>query len=741
MKLSIRTKLLIGFAVLLALYSLIQAFTFSLTREYISSQIGNIQLVQAQRGAADVENFFQDLNNTALNLARLYKENQNNSTESAELKIAGVSQNIIQNDLFIKKISFLNPAGKELLKFDSRGEIAKDNLSYEISSNALTNAANGKSSISQVYYVDNEPGPHIDTFTPIFSEDKSVIAIVKIQVDLDQLRQTLSNIKLGKAGFTYLVDEQGRLIAHPSQNLVIQRPDMSSRKIVALTLLDKPTTPQDETYLNENNVTVVSKAVKVPGVNWVVVFEQPTAEAFQFLSFIRNVFIVTLISSLVVLLFLALLISGNLTNSIRKLQQSTQLLEKGQLDTTINIRTGDEIESLANSFNAMARQLLQRETSLNQEKQETETILESLSDAVIALDENKKVILINKTAQSLMGVDAQTSLNKNVNDVLHFFEEEQLIPFEDYSQQSEANRKRIQEKGLTMTNQSGAKTAVSIIVSPVKFKNEEKVGWVITFYDITKEQELEEMRLDFVSMAAHELRTPLTAIRGYASLLNMQNAKDLNPEGKELVNRLIMSSENLANLIDNLLNVSRIERNTFAVEAKPTDLRDTIKSVVDSLKQQAFIQNQRLELIIPEKLPIVMADAFRIGQVLLNLIGNALNYTAEGGLITISAEQKGNYLQISVADNGQGIPKEALPKLFTKFFRVSGALEQGSKGTGLGLFISKSIIEMHGGKIWVESELNRGSTFTFVLPVAASSDLTPQNIQGIIMKNTEQPKL
>jgi len=129
-------------------------------------------------------------------------------------------------------------------------------------------------------------------------------------------------------------------------------------------------------------------------------------------------------------------------------------------------------------------------------------------------------------------------------------------------------------------------------------------------------------------------------------------------------------------------------------------------------------------LVLPHELPVVLADAFRVGQVLLNLIANALNYTKEGASITVTAEKKDNLLQVSVADTGQGIPKEAISKLFVKFFRVSGSLKQGSKGTGLGLFISKSIIEMHHGKIWVESELGKGTTFTFVLPIAKPEDIT-----------------
>jgi PAS domain S-box-containing protein len=746
MKLSIRAKIFIGFALLLALSSLVQAFTFSITREYIYSQIGDFQLIQAKKGASEIQDFFSNLNNTTANLARIYRNDSQTSSGSANFHFDAIASNTLETNQFIKKITVLSPAGKELTKFDQKGQVPSQDLNYEISSDPFRTAVSGKTAISKVYYLEQELGPHLDIFSPIFLNNNSIMGVIKVQVDLEKLRESISDITVGEKGFVYVVDDEGRLIAHPSQSLVTQRPDMLSRRIVARALSNQQIKPEDETYQNENNVEVVAKAAKVPGINWVVVLEQPVADAFDFVTVIRNIFIVTLIGSLIVLLLLSIIISENLTRSIHSLQQYTQLLEKGHFDATVNITSGDEIESLANSFNTMAKQLLQRESSLHKEKQETETILQSLTDAVIALDENNKVILFNKTAEKLTGFSADSVLNKDINEILHLFEEEQLIPFAQYSQQTEQVQKRIQQKGLNMTNSTGVKMTVSVSVNPIQLSGQEKRGWSITFHDTTQEHELEEMKLDFVSMAAHELRTPLTAIRGYASLLNMQNAKDLDPGGKELVNRLIMSSENLANLIDNLLNVSRIEKNTFAVDARPVDLTDTIKSVVESLKQQAYTQNQRLELALQEKLPIVMADPFRIGQVLLNLVGNGLNYTPEGGTITVSAEQKGNYLQVSITDNGNGIPKDAIPKLFTKFFRVSGSLEQGSKGTGLGLFISKSIVEMHNGKIWAESEIGRGSTFTFVLPIATQEDLerykkaplpdlTQKNIQGIINKN------
>ncbi|GEM_PF-5596627 len=244
-------------------------------------------------------------------------------------------------------------------------------------------------------------------------------------------------------------------------------------------------------------------------------------------------------------------------------------------------------------------------------------------------------------------------------------------------------------------------------------------------HDLAKELGVQDMRIDFLSMAAHDFRTPLTAIQGYAYLL--QNVHESDPSANDYINRILVSCKNLANLIDNLLSVSGIEKSLLGINLKPTNLTETIKNVISNLKLHAETKKQMLDLIIKNELPIVMADSTRIGQVLSNLVANAVNYTNEGGEIVVCAQEKEGTLQVSVKDNGHGIPKETIPKLFTKFFRVTGKLEQGSKGTGIGLFISKSIVDLHNGKIFVESELGKGSTFVLVLPIAKPEEIASYN--------------
>lgn len=376
-------------------------------------------------------------------------------------------------------------------------------------------------------------------------------------------------------------------------------------------------------------------------------------------------------------------------------------------------------------------------------KKAAESIISSLNEAAVAVDTKQNIIIFNAIAEKMMGISSKDAIGKSIDTIIKVSQDKVLLPFSSYSKFE--GDTGIQSRTLSL--QIGIEN-IQIMLTTSHHSLGAQKATLITFIDTSQEQQLEEMKVDFVSMAAHELRTPLTAIRGYASLMQMHYANQLDDAARELLTRLIVSTANLTNLIDNLLSVSRIERNNLTIEVKPLDLGIIIKDIFTSYEQEATTKRQHFTLNMPDKLPMVMADPFRIGQVLINLIGNALTYTPDGGTVTVTVTNKSDNLEISVQDTGEGIPQEALPRLFTKFFRVSGSLEQGSKGSGLGLYITKSIVDLHHGKIWAESNLGKGSTFIFTLPIATEEQiklqdlqkasnafLTVKNGQGIIIRN------
>lgn len=366
-----------------------------------------------------------------------------------------------------------------------------------------------------------------------------------------------------------------------------------------------------------------------------------------------------------------------------------------------------------------------RNQELYAERNRIALTLSSISDAVITLDLEDRILLFNKAAEILIEKSAKEVLGKNISDIIRVYENGEEVTKDMYSPHKDDNHDTI------LYNSQSAKIVcdgkekyVHFISGRIADAEKVNIGSIITLHDLSKERQLEDMKIDFVSMAAHELRTPLTAIRGYATILKSQLDEKISDEQKDFLNRMILSIENLANLINNLLNVSRIERNSLKLEMSIIKLDVIVERTVEELKNTAQTKKQTLTFIKDQdQFPPILADHFKMGEVITNLIANAINYTSPGGEITVRMYQKDANLTVSVTDTGEGIPQEALPQLFSKFFRVSGKLEQGSKGTGLGLYISKSIVEMHKGTIGVESELGKGSVFHFSIPVATEQEI------------------
>lgn len=385
-------------------------------------------------------------------------------------------------------------------------------------------------------------------------------------------------------------------------------------------------------------------------------------------------------------------------------------------------------EELRKNVEEQTKELKKEKEAMATERNKLSVVLSGITDAVVAIDADNKIILCNSSAEHIIECTENEMLDKNIDDIVILYEDDHVLRFMEYRQQTETMKATLKQ-GIHLQSKEGKNIFIEVFLAPVVFEDQNQTGWILTFHDITKEQELEQMKLDFVSMAAHELRTPLTSIKGYTSLLYDEYFTKLDEAGQMYLNRLTISTKNLGGLIENLLNVSRIEKDTFKVELAPIQLGMVIADVIVNLEEQAHMKKQILSFHSPQNaLPEVFADSARIMQVLTNLIANAINYTQEGGIIEVFMKQLPKYIEVSIKDNGQGIPKEALPKLFTKFFRVSGILEQGSKGTGLGLFITKSIVNMHHGDIIVESEEGKGATFRFTVPIASKEEVEENNI-------------
>ena len=357
------------------------------------------------------------------------------------------------------------------------------------------------------------------------------------------------------------------------------------------------------------------------------------------------------------------------------------------------------------------------------ERNKLTAVMQSIVDGVFALDLSGKIILVNPAAINMLGLEGESVIGKTLDDFLIMTDGNQELCSKDFLPPKKLAKDTVilQKDSLKITSSSGKQIFVNLTSSGIKEGNEVGLGAIITVNDVSKERELEEMKIDFVSMAAHELRTPITSARGYLSLIQEEGLDKLSTEQKSYIEKAFIASTQLASLVDNLLAVSRIERGAVNLQIVPCSWSKIVKDCVNNFRPLAQEKKIKLSINIPQNLQQVLADEFRISEVLSNILANALAYTKAGGSVKVEIEVNDKEIVTHVSDTGIGIPTEALPKLFTKFFRVSGALEQGSKGTGLGLYISKAIVEMHHGKIWVESKLGVGSIFSFSVPAARAN--------------------
>lgn len=442
------------------------------------------------------------------------------------------------------------------------------------------------------------------------------------------------------------------------------------------------------------------------------------------LFLVQNI-LISLTVGVLAIVILSILVAFFL-KPLKDLIKASENLGNGNFNQRVDIRSSDEFERVGKSFNLMADKISQTFQNLEKEKDtavaeksKMSEVLSSIIDGIIAIDFNKNIILSNKAAEEITGYTQTELQGKPIDRLIHLFDNQEEIFSKAYCQVNFS-------KSAKLLGKDGKQTKVNLSTTQVGQSLHSNLNCILILHDLSKEEELERMKLDFVSMASHELKTPLTSIMGYLSVFFDENKGKIPKEEMDLIDRSLISAKQLLSLVQNLLNVNKIESQQLSVMIEPTDYIQIVSKAVEDLKNQASQKNILLNLSLPQTSSLkVLADPIRIAEVVTNLIANAINYTNPGGKVNVTLTSSPNEVTTTVTDTGVGIPKEAVPHLFGKFFRVSNQSQKMSKGTGLGLYISKSIVEKHHGKIWVESELGKGSKFSFTLPISTTS-------QGIV---------
>jgi len=422
--------------------------------------------------------------------------------------------------------------------------------------------------------------------------------------------------------------------------------------------------------------------------------------------------------ALVVSILLGIVVASSISRRMQRIKKGADNIAAGNLSENIQISSRDELGNLAQSFNNMAESLRNSYGRLALEKERDETLLESMSEGMVALDKEGRIVLINGIASTLLELPAKQAVGTQFTTVvaLHDVTDQPVAPQQMPTTITLQGGKQV--SGVFARHTSNQqKMLLSIASSPIKLDNTIG-GAIVVMRDVTKEKEIDRMKTEFISLASHQLRTPLSAIKWYSEMLLEGDAGKLTLEQTEFASNIFDSTDRMVELVNSLLNISRIESGRIIVDPKPTDLRELIGGIVSDLKVKIEEKKQVLAISVHPDLPKINLDARLISQVYLNLLTNAIKYTPSQGEIAVFVSKKGDDVVSQVTDNGYGIPKAQQPRIFQKFFRAENVAKIETDGTGLGLYLIKAIVESSGGKIWFESEEGKGTSFWFTLPLS-----------------------
>src|SRR5262245_4487731 len=414
-------------------------------------------------------------------------------------------------------------------------------------------------------------------------------------------------------------------------------------------------------------------------------------------------------------LALAVLLANGIMRPVRELTATASKIAGGDLTAKARITSRDEIGILAAEFNRMAERIQQlRRSDLGRlvvAQQTTEAAIDSLFEPVLVTDGEGKVTRLNRVAESLFGARAEV-IGKPIAEIVHDQRISMAVSEALRAQRSVASESVAAAIPISI---NGSEQSFRLRTTPVRNEEGHLLGAVALLENITHLREIDRLKTEFVDTAAHHLQTPLLNLQMGLHCLITDAAGEMTDKQKDILYACREDIERLEKLMRDLTDLSRIESGEAPPRLAPVSVEDVVQSAVEPFRLRAEAKDQSLKTDIAPALPLLDADAEQIKRVLDNLLSNAIRNTPRGGEIRITAARREDYISISVADTGHGIPPEYLTRLFHRFLSVPGA-QPGS--TGLGLAISKRLVEAHGGQISAQSRVGFGTTITFTLPVA-----------------------
>lgn len=502
-----------------------------------------------------------------------------------------------------------------------------------------------------------------------------------------------------------------------------------------------------------NNVFAVTRFVD--SVGWGIVAKIDRDEVMQSVYALGDVYRNALLSFLLMTLVIAGYLSRSFTMPIMYVAEKARNLQRGMFGERVNIKSKDELGYLAESFNLMAEKLQgiykeledkvnQRTSELEEAKAKDEAMLANIGDGLVFTDMKMKIVFVNKAGLEILGWNADEMVGKVWTDVIRAndgdgrkIELEKLPIYEVLAPKSKKHIARTSTAtSYYYTRKNGMVFPVVDTASVVMLKGE-PVGGIIIFRDITKDKDIDKAKTEFVSLVSHQLRTPLAAVNWYSEMLLNGDIGALSGEQSKTLRDIKLSNRRMIDLVNDLLNVSRLELGTFSVDPEPTNVVDLMRRVVEQEKRSMLRKKKiDLKLDVEEGIPDINLDPKLMWIIFENLLSNSVKYTPEGGAVTIGMRVKSkgteynkialneDCLCLIVEDTGYGIPKAAREKVFDKLYRAENIKDKEAGGTGLGLYMVKSIVEHAKGQIWFESPLKSdkkdgpGTAFYVTIPLS-----------------------
>ena len=418
------------------------------------------------------------------------------------------------------------------------------------------------------------------------------------------------------------------------------------------------------------------------------------------------IFILILIGFIMLVTFL-LLESRRDNIRLRQLNQKVKDLIAGDYSQVLDMQGSSEITNITNNLNDLSEVIRLTQENLEQESKRLHSILSYMTDGVLATNRRGQIIMINDMAKRQLGVERDDALNQNILELLKIEEEYEL---RDLITQSP-------ELMIYSQNVNGEYISLRVRFALIRRESGFISGLVAVLHDTTEQEKEERERRLFVSNVSHELRTPLTSVKSYLEALDEGALTE--PVAPDFIKVSLDETNRMMRMVTDLLHLSRIDNETSHLDVELINFTAFITFILNRFdKMRSQDEEKKYELVrdYPINSVWIEIDTDKMTQVIDNILNNAIKYSPDGGKITVSMKTTDDQMILSISDQGLGIPKQDLPKIFDRFYRVDKARSRAQGGTGLGLAIAKEIIKQHNGFIWAKSEYGKGSTFTIVLP-------------------------